>query len=128
MRSVAFRTTAQQDLDRLKAKALADLHASEAKINKQLGGAPTPDKVVPWEEAGLPIMLEGALRQVDCVGKETRVVIEGPSKQLFKLKLKDRGKLSCGAQDGRRYSSRWEYTPKPDERLGTVGEVSAIPD
>jgi tetratricopeptide (TPR) repeat protein len=116
----------QQDLDRLKAKALADLHASEAKVNKQLGSKPTPDKVVSWEEAGLPIMLEGALRQVDCLGKDTRVVIEGPSKQMFKLKLKERGKLACGAQDGRHVSV--EYTPKPDERLGTVGELTAIPD
>jgi hypothetical protein len=45
---------------------------------------------------------------------------------MFKLKLKERGKLACGAQDGRHVSV--EYTPKPDERLGTVGELTTIPD
>ena len=115
----------REELDRLKAKALADLHSSEAKINQRLGGS-KPDKVVSWEEAGLPVMLEGALRQVDCLGKDTVVVIEGPDKKMFKLSLKDRGKLNCGAQDGRHVSV--EYTPKPDPKLGTVGEVSAIPE
>jgi hypothetical protein len=116
----------QQDLDRLKAKAIADLHASEARINKRLGNAPLPDKVVSWEEAGLPVMLDGTLRQIDCIGKDTRVVIEGPGAKLVKLTLKERGQLACGPQDGRRVSV--EYTPKTDERLGTVGELSAIPD
>lgn len=117
------------ELERLKAKALSDLHASEAKINKRQGGT-APDKVVSWEEAGLPIMLEGALRQVDCLGPEfgkaTTVVIEGPNTKMFKLVLKERGKLACGAQDGRHVSV--EYTPKPDAKLGTAGELSAIPD
>jgi tetratricopeptide (TPR) repeat protein len=115
----------QQELDRLKAKAISDLHASEAQINKRLGGS-TRDKAVPWEEAGLPIMLDGALRQVECLGKDTRVTIEGPQKQLFKLALKDRGTLACGAQDGRRITV--EYISKSNERLGTVGELAAIPD
>jgi hypothetical protein len=115
----------REELERLKAKALADLHSSEARINKRLGGS-TPDKVVSWEEAGLPVMLEGALRQVDCLGKDTTVVIEGPEKKMFKLLLKDRGKLSCGAQDGRHVSV--EYTPKPDAKLGTLGELSGIPE
>jgi Tfp pilus assembly protein PilF len=115
----------QQEIDRLKAKALSDLHASEAKINQKLGGS-APDKVVSWEEAGLPVMLEGTLRQVDCLGKDTRVVIEGPNQQMFKLLLKERGKLSCGKQEDRHVSV--EYTPKSDARLGTVGELSAIPE
>jgi tetratricopeptide (TPR) repeat protein len=115
----------REELERLKAKALADLHASESKINKRLGGS-VPDKVISWEEAGLPVMLEGALRQVDCLGKDTRVVIEGPDKKMFKLSLKDRGKLVCGAQDGRHVSV--EYTPKPDAKLGTAGELAAIPE
>jgi hypothetical protein len=71
-------------------------------------------------------MLDGALRQVECLGKDTRVTIEGPQKQLFKLALKDRGTLACGAQDGRRITV--EYISKSNERLGTVGELAAIPD
>lgn len=115
----------REELERLKAKALADLHSSEARVNKRLGEY-KPDKVVSWEEAGLPVMLEGALRQVDCIGKDTTVVIEGPEKKMFKLSLKDRGKLTCGAQDGRHVSV--EYTPKPDAKRGTAGDLAAIPE
>jgi hypothetical protein len=45
---------------------------------------------------------------------------------MFKLLLKERGKLSCGKQEDRHVSV--EYTPKSDARLGTVGELSAIPE
>ncbi len=55
-----------------------------------------------------------------------RFVIEGPKSQMFKLSVKDRGKLTCGAQDGRHVSV--EFTPKPDEKLGTAGELAAIPE
>jgi Tfp pilus assembly protein PilF len=114
----------QQELQQLKDKAKAELHASEAKINKTLGGA-TPDKVVPWIEAGEPVTLEGVLKQVDCLGKDTRIVVEGPDHEMFKLSLKERGKLTCGAQKAR--SVAVEYTPKPDTRLGTVGELARLP-
>jgi tetratricopeptide (TPR) repeat protein len=114
----------QQEIQRLKDKAISDLHASEAKINKRLGGT-TPETVVPWVEAGEPIMLEGMLKQVDCIGKQTRVVIEGPDKQAVKLSLKDRGNLACGAQEARFVSV--QYTPKPDAKLGTAGELAVLP-
>jgi tetratricopeptide (TPR) repeat protein len=120
------RTTDEQqaELQKLKDKALADLHASEAKINKKLGGT-TPETVVPWNEAGEPVTLEGILRQVDCLGKETRVVIEGPDKEMIKLMLKDRGKLACGPQKARQVAV--EYAAKPDARLGTAGELATLP-
>ena len=106
-------------MQRLKEKAIADLHASEAKINQRLGGT-TPATVVPWNEAGEPVTLEGELRQVTCVGTTTTIVIEGPDQQMIKLLLKDRGQLQCGAQKSHHVSV--EYTPKPDAKLGTAGE------
>ena len=125
--SEKHRTTDEQlqELQRLKDKARADLHASEARVNQRQGGA-KPGQVISWEEAGLPVSLDGALRQVDCLGADTRVVIEGPNKKMFQLSLKNRGKLACGKQDGRFVSV--EYTPKPDAKLGTAGEVASIPD
>jgi hypothetical protein len=115
----------QQELDRLKAKALAELHASEARINNQVGST-NVGNVVSWEEAGLPVMLEGTLRQVDCLGKNTRIVIEGPRQQMFRLLLKDRGKLACGKQEERHVVI--EFAPKADSKLGTVGELTSLPD
>ncbi len=114
----------QQELQRLKEKAIADLHASEAKINQRLGGT-TPATVVPWNEAGEPVTLEGELRQVTCVGTTTTIVIEGPDQQMIKLLLKDRGQLPCGAQKSHHVSV--EYTPKPDAKLGTAGELASLP-
>jgi hypothetical protein len=115
----------QREMQRLKDKAISDLHASEAKINKSLGGT-KPDKVVAWEEAGEPITLEGVLKQVDCLGKDTRIVIEGPAQKMIKLSLKDRGKLACGPQTGLHVAV--EYTAKPDARLGTEGELATLPN
>jgi tetratricopeptide (TPR) repeat protein len=114
----------QREIQRLKDKAMADLHASEAKINQRLGST-KPDIIVPWNEAGLPIMLEGELRQVDCLGKTTTISIEGPERQMIKLLLKDRGQLTCGPQKSHHVAV--EYTPKPDAKLGTAGELETLP-
>jgi hypothetical protein len=65
------------------------------------------------------------LKQVDCLGKQTRVVIEGPERQIVKLMVKVRGTLSCGVQKPRAITVR--YTPKIDQRLGTAGEVESLP-
>jgi Tfp pilus assembly protein PilF len=113
------------EIERLKAKALSDLHASEARINSRLGST-MPDQIVPWNEAGLPVMLEGALKQVDCLGKDTRISIQAADGQMTKLILKDRGKLACGPQDGRHVSV--EYLPKADQKLGTAGELASLPE
>jgi hypothetical protein len=119
----------ERDLQKLKDKALAELHASEAKINKSLGETGTANPavpVVPWDEAQ-PITVTGVLKQVDCLGKQTRVTIEGGDDRqvVVKLLVRDRKGLACGAQKARPVTV--EYYPKPDARLGTSGEVAAIP-
>jgi Tfp pilus assembly protein PilF len=114
----------QRELQRLKDKALADLHAAEERINRKLGSSPT-GPVVPWNEAGLPVLLVGELRQVECLGNTTMILIDGRDRQTVKLLLKDRGELKCGPQQLRPVSV--EYMPKPDAKLGTAGELVVLP-
>src|SRR5262249_12909030 len=64
-----------RDLDRLKAQARAEVHALEAKANAN--GPKHDPNAVPWWNGPTPsATLTGALKQVDCLGKQARLVIE----------------------------------------------------
>jgi hypothetical protein len=115
----------QQELQRLKDKAATDLRAAEKKINAAQGGAQAGQVVVSWEEAGEPVMLDGILKQVDCLGKQTRVVIEGADHILTRLVVKARGTLACGLQK-EPHGISVQYTPKVDKALGTIGELESL--
>ena len=122
-----------RELDKLKAQARAEVHALEAKAN---GGAPKSDpKAVPWWEGPAPSgKLSGNLKQVDCLGKQARLLVEGEDRKIVKLLVTDPGQiaisgggeqsLGCGVQKARRVTI--EYFPKPNARLATVGEVATI--
>ena len=109
------------------------MHAAENKYNE---GAPKPsDKAVPWWDGPNPSgKLAGTLKQVDCLGSQARLVVEGANHQTVKLLVTDprkvaimgRGELTlgCGAQKPRRVAI--EYFPKPNARFGTAGEVATI--
>jgi hypothetical protein len=123
----------ERDLNKLKAQARADLHAAEARAN---GGAPQQNAAaVPWWDGPQPSgKVHGALKQVDCLGKQARLVVEGEDHKTLKLLIVDPGKiaisgegelaLGCGAQKARHVSV--EYFPKANTRLGTAGEVATI--
>jgi tetratricopeptide (TPR) repeat protein len=113
----------QQEADRLKGKALAELHASEAKINGKSSLDPAIP-VVAWDDVQ-PVHLEGTLKQVDCLGRQTRVVIEGKDLKEVKLLVKSRGGLSCGVQKPRAVAV--DYDRKADAKLGTSGELEHFP-
>jgi hypothetical protein len=120
-------------IDKLKAQAREELHAAENKYND---GAPKPsDKAVPWWDGPNPSgKLAGTLKQVDCLGSQARLVVEGDGHQTVKLLVTDPAKvaingrgeltLGCGAQKPRRVAI--EYFPKPNARFGTAGEVATI--
>ena len=122
-----------RDLERLKAQARAEVHALEAKAN---AGAPKSDgKAVPWWDGPAPPgRLTGNLKQVDCLGKQARLSVEGDDHKIVKLLVLDPGQiaisgageqsLGCGVQKARRVTI--EYFPKVNARLATVGEVATI--
>jgi hypothetical protein len=120
-------------IDKLKTQARAELHDIENKYND---GTPKPsDKAVPWWDGPNPSgKLAGALKQVDCLGSQARLVIESDGHKTVKLLVTDphkvaimgRGELAlgCGVQKPRRVTI--DYFPKPNARLGTAGEVATI--
>ena len=73
-------------------------------------------------------------KQVDCLGSQARLVVEGDDHKTVKLLVADPRKvaidgprrltLGCGAQKPRRVAI--EYFPKPNARLATAGEVATI--
>jgi hypothetical protein len=120
------------DVEKLKQQAQADLHALEEKYRDP--GA-KQEKPVPWSDFPRPSgKVIGILKQVDCLGTKTRVVVEGDDRKIAKLLLTDPGKvaiiggseqtLNCGPQKARRVTI--EYFPKNDSRLATAGEIATI--
>jgi hypothetical protein len=122
------------ELAKLKDQARAEVHALEAKYSD----APPspPDKVVPWWDGPHPEgKFHGTLKQVDCLGKQARLVLEGDDHKALRLLVSDPGKISitgageltlgCGAQRKPRQIAI-EYFPKANPRLATSGEVATI--
>ena len=126
----------QRELDKLKAEARAELHAAEANANQ--GGTPATasgEKPVPWWEGPKPSgRSQGTLKQVDCLGKQFRLVVETGNAKTIRLLVPDSSHvtilgggqqtLSCGRQTPRRVTI--EYFPKANAKLATVGEVATI--
>lgn len=121
-----------REIEKLKDQARANLHAAEAKYN---GDSKPVADAVPWWDGPHPSgRIVGSLKQVDCVGKQARLVVEGDDHKTVKLLVSDPGKiviagtnqaqLGCGVQKARRVTI--EYFPKADARLATAGEVATI--
>ena len=120
------------ELEKLKDEARAQLHAAEAKVN---AGAKPVENAVPWWDGPKPAgKVTGNLKQVDCLGQQARLVVEGEDRKTVKLLVTDPTKIvvigteewkfACGVQKPRRVLI--EYVPKPDAKLGTQGEVVTI--
>jgi hypothetical protein len=120
-------------LAQLKQQAVDNVHALEAKYND--GPAKPGQKPVPWWDGPSPGgKIRGLLKQVDCLGSQARVVVEGDDHKTVKLLVADSAKvailgsggqtLGCGRQTPRPVSIA--YFPKPNGRLGTAGEVATI--
>ena len=121
------------DLERLKQQARADVHALEEKYRDS--GETSNGKPVPWWDGPKPSgKVSGSLKQVDCLGSQSRLVIESDDHKTTRLLLTDPEKvaitgggtqsLSCGAQKARRIAV--EYFPKTNQRFSTAGEVATI--
>lgn len=108
-------------IERVKNKALSELRASEARINgPSANGGPAP---VPWDEV-MPVHLEGALLKVECSGPRTIVTITEHGAPV-KLIVKQRKPLVCSSSPNRPVVV--EYLLRPNEKLGTSGEIDRLP-
>jgi hypothetical protein len=117
----------------LKQKALAQVHALEAKYNE---GATKPgQKPMPWWDGPQPTAkIHGMLKQVECLGSQARVIVDTDGRKTIRLLVADSSKvailgagaqmLGCGRQTPRAVAIA--YFPKPNARLGTAGEVATI--
>ncbi len=126
-----------RELDRLKAQARQELRALEARANQGQTPSKPGEKVVPWWDGPQPTgVAQGILKQVECVGKQLRLVVEDQDHKTVKLMVSNPSQvailgggenalsLSCGLQKPRRV--RVEYFPKSSIRLATKGEVATI--
>lgn len=124
-----------QELERLKAEAVARIRAAEAKANA--GNAPpdTKTEVVPWWDGPAPEgKLRGRLTGIECLGNRFRLSVAADGGKVTKLMISDPGTvtltgggektLGCGPQSSRAVTI--EYFLKPDKKLGTAGEVATI--
>jgi tetratricopeptide (TPR) repeat protein len=124
----------ERELERLKAEARAQLRAVEAKAN-QGSKAAAADKPVPWWDGPKPPgSARGTLKQIDCVGRQIRLIVDTEDNKTIRLLIPDPQQvaimgggeqtLNCGRQQARRVVI--EYFPKANARLATAGEVATI--
>jgi tetratricopeptide (TPR) repeat protein len=121
-----------REIEKLKDAARAHVHELEAKYNGD--SKPATDAVPWWEGPHAPGKIVGNLKQVDCLGKQARLLVEGDDHKTVKLLVSDPGKivisgsnhaqLGCGIQKPRHVTI--EYFPKADTRMATAGEVATI--
>lgn len=125
----------QQEMDRLKAKALAEVRALEERANRGQTAPKAGEQVVPWWDGpNAQHKVSGTLAQVDCLGSQARLVIRTADGKTVRLMVRDPSRvaisgageqtLGCGPQKGRRVVV--EYSPKPDAKAGVAGDVAAI--
>jgi len=79
---------------------------------------------VPWDEV-MPVELRGTLKKVECLGTRTRVTIAAADGSTVALTVKSRKGLVCGSTPNRVVAT--EYLKRPDEKLGTAGEIEKLP-
>ncbi len=123
----------RRQIEKLKAQAQAEVRALEERMNR--GASAAADKPVPWWEGPKPAgRAAGTLKQLDCIGKQARLIIEDANRKLMRLLVPDPAQiavigggeksLQCGPQTPRQVSV--EYFPKNNAKLATVGEVATI--
>jgi hypothetical protein len=125
----------EQDLQRLKDAAAAEVHAAEDAANRQLGGLKPGTALVPWwnEEQGEPV--SGTLTKIDCLTGPLRLTIQKAAGGNIVLLIRDPQKISvhgggeatfaCGVQKPTR-KIQLVHDAKPDAKLGTAGDVRVV--
>jgi hypothetical protein len=124
-----------RETEKLKQDALAHVHQLEAKYSGGSAGSSSSSAPVPWWQGPKPSgKIHGVLRQVDCLGKQARLTVEGDDHKTVRLLVADPSSIAisgggeqgftCGKQAPRTVTI--EYFPKANARTATAGEVATI--
>jgi hypothetical protein len=124
----------QEELDRLRNAALAEIRRAEAKAN-QGQGALDRSKLEWYQEDKPPARVSGTLTRVDCLGKGAKLHLKTPGDADLALMVVDPGKVAiagggekafgCGAQKPAR-TVVVLHNEKANAKSGTAGEVLSI--
>lgn len=100
-------------------------------------GEKKPDVFTPpsWENPTGDSHIQGTLRRIDCFsqgarmfvetgGRHVSVYVRNPGEVLLRHPSSLTFEFTCGVQKPRQVSI--QYTARPDQRLGTVGDVTSI--
>lgn len=126
----------EADLQRVKAQSEAAIHAAEDAARKRLNpnGAVPPKPEVWYQGSETGPSVQGVFARLDCLGTEARLVIQVADGKTVQLLVPDptnintggdEKALNCGPQKQPR-QVLVHYTAKPDAKLHTAGEATAI--
>jgi hypothetical protein len=127
----------ERELQRVKAISDASIREAEESARKRMNpdGAPPPKAEGWWQDMQSDSKVEGVFQRLDCLGRQARLVIQTGNGKTVQFAVSDPSKivitgggektLSCGAQRPA-HKVLLQYLAKPDAKLRTVGEATAI--
>lgn len=125
----------RRDIDRVKADAMARIHAAEQSADRANPRANADAKVETMAIGDTaPVRVEGSLVQVDCLGRVMRLAIRKEGQKDTRLLIRDPKSvvvtggdlvLKCGPLNPPR-AVAIDYQPKPSPKLGAAGDVVAV--
>ena len=125
-----------REIQKLKDEAMNAVRLAEARANEKLKPLEPGRKVEAWSDEPHPAgRIRGTLQRVDCISGRAKLVIVGDDSKTTQLLIRAPDKmvvageetmnLACGPLKNPR-TVVVEYHPKPDAKLGTVGEAATI--
>ncbi len=126
----------EADLERVKAQSDAAIHEAENAARKRLNpnGAVPPKPETWYQDSQTGPSVQGVFARLDCMGNQARLVIQVGAGKTVQLLVPDPSRINTGGDEksllcGPQKQPRQvlvHYTPKPDAKLHTAGEATAI--
>lgn len=126
-----------RELQALKDKAAAEVHAAETAANTRLGAnAGSVEGAVRWYGDPTGLAVSGTLTRVDCLNPSLRLTVQTATGPAVKLLIRDPKKLTVAAESGEaRFDCgvqkparkiEVQHDGKDDPKLGTVGDILVV--
>jgi tetratricopeptide (TPR) repeat protein len=126
----------EADLERVKAQSDAAIHEAENAARKRLNpnGAVPPKPETWYQDSQTGPSVQGVFARLDCMGNQARLVIQVGAGKTVQLLVPDPSRINTGGDEkslvcGPQKQPRQvlvHYTAKPDAKLHTAGEATAI--